>query len=309
VTGPVSAVEVDGLVKRYGRRAVVDDISLAVRGGEVCALLGPNGAGKSTTAEIIEGYRRPDAGSVRVLGANPWGAGPDHRARVGLMLQQGGIDPRMRPAETLRLYAGFFARPRDPDVMLDVAGLRGVAGIPYRRLSGGERQRLGLALACLGRPEVLVLDEPTAGMDPAAKATTRELLASMRDEGAAILLATHELADAERLADRIVIIVAGRVVAAGSQAELLSGATPHLRFRLPEPLAEDDRTSLGRSLAGTLVVEGPAAYRLDDAVPTAELVARLAAWCADRGITIVELRTTRATLEERYLDLVGRSHQ
>ncbi|MDH4143199.1 MAG: ABC transporter ATP-binding protein [Chloroflexota bacterium] len=217
------AVEVTGLVKRYDGRAVVDGVSFSVMPGELVAILGPNGAGKTTTVEIIEGYRRPDAGTARVLGVDPLtggAAGRALRARMGLMLQEGGFDIRTRPAETLRQYAAFHVSPRDPDELLDLVGLRMVARTPYRRLSGGERQRLALAVALIGRPEVVLLDEPTAGMDPEARAITRELLVSLRAEGIAMLLTSHDLVDVERLADRIVVIAAGRIVAAGTPAEI-----------------------------------------------------------------------------------------
>ncbi|MGH2474497.1 MAG: ABC transporter ATP-binding protein, partial [Candidatus Limnocylindrales bacterium] len=171
-TATAGAVVVAGLVKRYGSRTVVDEVSLTVGHGEVVALLGPNGAGKTTAVEIIEGYRRADAGTVEVLGSDPWRAARRHRARVGLMIQSGGFDIRTRPLETIRQYAGFHADPLDPADLLDHVGLTAVARTPYRRLSGGERQRLALAVALVGRPEVLVLDEPTAGMDPEARAAT-----------------------------------------------------------------------------------------------------------------------------------------
>ena len=173
-------VVVDGLVKRYGARTVLDAVSLTVRAGELLALLGPNGAGKTTLVEIVEGYRRGDGGRVRVLGTDPAIGGPALRARVGLMLQGGGIDPRAQPRETLRQYGRFHAEPRDADELLDLVGLQAVARTRYRRLSGGERQRLGLALALVGRPEVVLLDEPTAGMDPEARAATRAIVAALR---------------------------------------------------------------------------------------------------------------------------------
>ncbi len=216
-----AAIEVAGLVKGYGGRSVVDGVDLTVAPGEIVALLGPNGAGKTTTIEIIEGYRSPDAGSVRVLGADPARGDRDHRARVGIMLQDGGFDMRTRPAETIRQFARFHADPRDPEELLDLVGLRAVAATPYRRLSGGERQRLSLAVALVGRPEVLLLDEPTAGMDPEARAITRELVESLRAEGIAILLTSHDLVDVERLADRIAVLVDGRIVADGPLDEVV----------------------------------------------------------------------------------------
>jgi ABC-2 type transport system ATP-binding protein len=219
VTG--AAIEVAGLVKGYGGRSVVNGVDLTVAAGEIVALLGPNGAGKTTTIEIIEGYRSPDAGSVRVLGSDPAQGRRDHRARVGLMLQDGGFDIRTQPAETIRQYASFHADPNDPEALLDLVGLRTVAATPYRRLSGGERQRLSLAVALVGRPEVLLLDEPTAGMDPEARAITRELISSLRAERIAILLTSHDLVDVERLADRVAVLVDGRIVADGPIGEVV----------------------------------------------------------------------------------------
>ena len=308
-------VVVDGLVKHYGSRAVLDGVSLTVATGELVALLGPNGAGKTTTVEIIEGYRTPDAGQARVLGTDPAGGGPAHRARVGLMLQGGGIDPRAEPRETLRQYGRFHADPRDADELLDLVGLRAVARTRYRRLSGGERQRLGLALALVGRPEVLILDEPTAGMDPEARAATRAIVADLRDSGAAILLTSHDLTDVERLADRICVLDGGRIVASGTPAELTAGATPRLRFRLDRSLGPDEAASLDRTLGtvrpgATVVADGDGGrYRLEGAVPDATLVATLAGWCAAADRLIVDLRTAGGSLEDAYLDLVGSDRQ
>ena len=225
VAGETPVVEVAGLVKRYGSRTVVDGIDLEVHAGEIVALLGPNGAGKTTTVEVIEGYRRPDAGTIRVLGEDPALAGRAWRARLGLMLQDGGFDIRARPGETLRQYAAFYADPLDPDTLLEQVGLTAVERTPYRRLSGGERQRLALAVALVGRPDLVVLDEPTAGMDPEARAVTRDLIAGLRIAGATILLTSHDLVDVERLADRVVVIAAGRVVAAGTTADVRGDAT------------------------------------------------------------------------------------
>ena len=217
------AIAVEGLVKRYGDRTVVDDVDLGVRGGEIVALLGRNGAGKTTIVECIEGYRRPDGGRVRVLGEDPRAGGETGRrlrARMGQLLQEGGFDIRARPLETLRQYAGFHRAPREPDELIELLGLREVAETPYRRLSGGERQRLGLAVALVGQPEVLILDEPTAGMDPEARATVRYLLGTLRDAGVATLLTSHDLLDVERVADRVVVLRTGRIVAHGPPAAL-----------------------------------------------------------------------------------------
>ena len=305
------AVVVDGLTKRYGGRTVLDGVSLEVAAGELVALLGPNGAGKTTTVEIVEGYRRADGGRIRVLGVDPARGGRALRARVGLMLQGGGIDPRARPRETLVQYGRFHADPRDADALLDLVGLRTVAGTRYRQLSGGERQRLGLALALVGRPEVLVLDEPTAGMDPEARAATRAIVDAEREAGAAILLTSHDLVDVERLADRIVIIDGGRVVATGTPDALRAGAADRLRFRLDRGLAVAEVTALEQALAAgrgglTVVSDGDdGRYRVEGVPPDAGLVAALALWCVAADRLIVDLRTANGTLEDVYLDLVS----
>jgi ABC-2 type transport system ATP-binding protein len=299
------AVATDGLIKRYGARTVVDTVSLEVRPGEIVALLGPNGAGKTTTVEIVEGYRRTDGGSVRVLGVDPWGAGRAHRARVGLMLQDGGIDPRARPAETLRQYAAFHADPLDPDPLIDELGLGPVAATPFRRLSGGERQRLGFALALVGRPDVLILDEPTAGMDPQARAVVRARIEAERARGAAVLVTTHELADAERLADRIAVLVGGRIVAAGTAPELAARVPARLRFGLDGPLDETGLASLGTTLRATVrLIGGAGRYEVEGVPPTPALIAALATWCASAGRLITDVRASGGTLEDTYLELV-----
>lgn len=307
--GPTVVVE--GLVKRYGPRTVLDGVSLTVAGGELVALLGPNGAGKTTTVEIIEGYRQADGGSARVLGVDPVAGGRTLRAQVGLMLQGGGIDPRAQPRETLRQYGGFHADPRDPDELLDLVGLSGVARTRYRRLSGGERQRLGLALALVGRPEVVILDEPTAGMDPKARATTRAIVSDLRADGAAILMTSHDLTDVERLADRIYVLADGRVAGSGTPTELRAGVMARLRFRLDRSLGVNEVTVLEGALAGVrsgirVQPDGDGGrYRLDGAAPDAALVAALAGWCATSERLILELRTSGGTLEDAYLELVG----
>jgi len=305
VTGP--AVLVDGLAKRYGGRAVVEDVSMHVASGEIVAMLGPNGAGKTTTVEIIEGYRRADAGTVRVLGEDPTRGGRALRARVGLMLQSGGIDLRARPRETIEQYAGFHDGARHPDELVDVLGLRSVATTPFRRLSGGERQRLAFALALVGRPEVLILDEPTAGMDPEARAVVRALVAEQRSAGVAILLTSHDLTDVERLADRIVVLVGGRIAAAGTPAELTAGARPRLRFRLDRPLAADGVARLATTVRASIRPTGDGAWlEVLDREPTPDLVAAVADACRAVDRLIVESRAVGGSLEDAYLDLVAR---
>lgn len=309
--GTLPAIEVDKATKRYDGRPVLRGISLEVKAGETFALLGPNGAGKTTTVEMIEGYRRPDAGQIRVLGEDPATASRDHRARVGLMLQGGGgVDPRMTAREVLRLHGRFHAAPRNADELLELVGLTVAARTRYRRLSGGEKQRLGLALALVGRPTLVILDEPTAGMDVEGRTATRALLGQLRDEGVTILITSHDLTDVERVADRIAIIDRGRLVALGAPLELSNAASPVLRFRLDAPLSPSDIRVLGERLResdgeATLVEEGGGRYRLDAAEPTPQIVAVIAAWCGARGALIVELRAGGGSLEERYVELIG----
>ena len=303
-----AAIEVDALVKRYGGRAVVDGVSFRVEPGETFALLGPNGAGKTTTVEILEGYRRADEGSVRVLGADPAAGSRDHRARVGLMLQGGGgIDPRMTAREVLRLHGAFHRTPRPPDELLALVGLDGGVGrTRYRRLSGGERQRLSLALALVGRPELVALDEPTAGMDVEGRAATRELLGALRGDGVTVLLTSHDLGDVERVADRIAILDRGRIVGLGTPDELAGAGDAAVRFRLDRRLDVADLAALGRDVAA-VSDEGDRWYRLDGIAGTPPVVSALTSWCAERGVLVVELRVGGASLEERYLELVGGS--
>ncbi|TMC61961.1 MAG: ABC transporter ATP-binding protein [Chloroflexi bacterium] len=308
------AVLVHDLVKEYSGRAVVAGVSFDVARGEVFPLLGPNGAGKTTTVEVVAGYRQADAGEVRVLRVDPWRASPSLRARVGLMLQNGGMEPRARPDEILRLYAAFHARPRDPDDLIDLVGLRGVAGTRYRRLSGGERQRLAFAVALVGRPELLILDEPTAGMDPGARSSTRELIRGLRSDGAGVLLTTHDLVDVERLADRVAIIDAGRIVGIGTPAELVAAAGPRLALRFEKPLEMGELASLAamvrRGRKG-VTVRGELGDRstafIEGVMPDPGLVAAVTRWAAARGVLITELRAAGRTLEDRYLELTGQT--
>ncbi len=313
-TGPAAAIaagpaiHVAGLVKRYGSRTVLDGVDLSVAPGELVALLGPNGAGKTTAVEIVEGYRRADGGTVAVLGRDPWTGGAALKARVGLMLQGGGLDPRTTPHDVLRLYRAFHVGGRDPEGLLSMLGLAHVRRTRIRRLSGGERQRLALALALVGDPELVILDEPTAGMDPEAKRTTREIIATLRAEGRAILMTTHDLIDVERLADRVAILDRGRIVAEGSPADLTTGGASELRFRLAVALEPGGLEGLSRILGATVAPEpaaGPARYRAAGVGADPARVAALATGCARNDVAILELRAGAATLEERYLELTG----
>jgi ABC-2 type transport system ATP-binding protein len=229
------------------------------------------------------------------------------------MLQEGGVEPRARPAEVLRLYARLYASPRDPLEVLDLVGLRASAGTRYRQLSGGEKQRLALGLALIGRPELLVLDEPTAGMDPAARAATRTLIAELRRSGVTILLTTHDLGDVEPLADRVAILHAGRIVALGPPAALTAGGNHGVRLRMAAPVGAPEldrlRTAIAARSPGATVEAQPAAGPLLLRVTAPEvspaLVAAVAAACADAGLLVAELRASGGSLEERYLELTS----
>lgn len=296
------AIEVVELVVRHGASTAVDEVSLSVAAGEVVALLGPNGAGKTTTVETLEGYRRPSSGTVRVLGLDPVADAAALLPRIGVMLQSGGVYPGIRPAEALHLFAGYYADPEDPDALLDRVGLRHVARSTWRQLSGGEQQRLSLALALVGRPEVAFLDEPTAGVDPGGRQVVRRIVAELREQGVAVLLTTHELEEAERSADRVVIVDHGRVVAAGTPAELMtSGGGEEIRFGGPPRL---DTASLAAALGVTVTEASPGEYVVV-APGTPTTVAALTAWLAEHHIPLADLRAGRHTLEDVFLRLTA----
>ena len=217
------AVLVRALRRSFATTTAVDGASWSAAAGTVTALLGPNGAGKTTTVECLEGLQRPDAGSVQVLGTDPWGAGPDHRARVGVMLQEGGLPTTSRPLPLLRHLAALYAEPAPLDELVDRLGIGAFAGTTVRRMSGGQRQRVALAAALLPRPDVLFLDEPTAGLDPHARLEVWDLVRAEAARGACVVVTTHSFEEAERLADRVVIMAAGRVVADGTLDEVRSG--------------------------------------------------------------------------------------
>jgi len=297
------AVELEALVKRYGSITAVDGIDLRAERGAITALLGPNGAGKTTTIEICEGYRRADSGTVRVLGLDPVRDARELRPRIGVMLQSGGIPGTARAGEWLRLIASFHARPLDPAALLDRLGLAAQARTPFRRLSGGQQQRLSLAAAVVGRPELVFLDEPTAGLDPQARHATWELVSELRDAGASVIVTTHHMDEAERLADQVVIVDRGRVVARGTPAEL-TGAERQLRFRARPGLGLEEL--LAALPPGSVAKESPAGHYLIEGDVQPELLATVTAWCASHGVTTEDLRIERRTLEDVFLELTGR---
>jgi ABC-2 type transport system ATP-binding protein len=276
----VSAIEVSELRKSYGRNEVLRGVSFAVESGEVFALLGPNGAGKTTTVEILEGYRPRDGGEVRVLGEDPGLAGAAFRARIGIVLQSSAVYPLLTVRETLELFAGYYPRPRRPAEVIALVGLAEKTDARVRTLSGGQLRRLDLALALVGDPELIFLDEPTTGFDPAARRQAWETIRGLRELGKSILLTTHYMEEAQRLSDRIAILGEGRIVATGSPQELLAGqGVVEIRFRRN----------------GEEVV-------IDTPEPTRVLHELTAQALAD-GVELEGLQVHRRTLEDVYLDL------
>lgn len=294
------AVEVTELVVRYGDKVAVDHLSLQAEAGQVLALLGPNGAGKTSTVETLEGYRQPAEGTVRVLGLDPK---RDHKAltrRMGAMLQRGGVYPGMSPEEAVRLFANYYDDYEEPEGLLYRVGLTEVAHTPWRRLSGGEQQRLSLALALVGRPWVAFLDEPTAGVDPHGRLAIRDVIHDLRESGVCIVLTTHELEEAERLADRVVIIDHGRLVAEGTPAELMqTGGGKQIRFGAPAGI---DAASLAEAIGAPVCEEHPGEY-LVAAQAKPATVAAITAWLAERDLPLADLRAGRERLEDVFLRL------
>ena len=298
------AITVQQLVRRYGERTVVDGLNFEVQRGEIFALLGPNGAGKTTTVEILEGYRPPSEGCVRVLGLDPIADARQLQPRIGVMLQDGGVAPSMRPLEALQLFASFFASPADPRQLLELVGLEDAAQTRYRALSGGQKQRLSLGLALVGRPELVFLDEPTAGMDPQARRATWEIVRSLKRNGVTVLLTTHFMEEAEYLADRVAIVDQGRLVALDAPSALgqAGGPPDELRFRAEAGLPT---TELSMKLGGLVVTEDrPGEYGVEGAI-TPALVAAVTSWLSDRNALLVELHVGRQSLEDVFLRLTA----
>jgi ABC-2 type transport system ATP-binding protein len=283
----------------------VADLDLDVQRAEVLALLGPNGAGKTTTVEMCEGFVRPDSGTIEVLGLDPVIDNAKVRERIGVMLQGGGGYPAARAGEMLDLVASYAAKPLDPAWLLDTLGLTDAARTTYRRLSGGQQQRLALACAIVGRPELVFLDEPTAGMDAHARLVVWELIDALRRDGVTVVLTTHQLKEAEELADRIVIIDRGSPVAAGTPAELMrSGAEDELRFTAPRKL---DLSLLMSALPeGYRATEqSPGDYLVEGKIDP-QVLATVTAWCARLNILATDMRVEQRSLEDVFLDLTGK---
>ena len=297
------AIVVDNFSKSYGSRRVVDQLQFAVHRGEVFALLGPNGAGKTTTVETLEGYRTPDQGSVRVLGLDPIREAKALKPQIGVMLQQDGLYPGLTACEVLCLFAGYYLHAQNIDELLERVGLSAAAKTRCRRLSGGQKRRLALAVALVGNPVLVFLDEPTGGMDPQARLATWEMIRELKRNGATVLLTTHLMDEAERLADRVAIIDHGRLLALDTPASMMGvqNATV-VRFIAPAGL---DCTQLAALPSAHKAEEiRPGSYLIEaEAVPT--LLVELTAWLRDRDVMLSELHVGHGSLEDLFLRLTG----
>jgi ABC-2 type transport system ATP-binding protein len=303
VTSPAAdlAVEVESLTMRYGDVLAVDGVSFVARFGEVTAVLGPNGAGKTSTIEACEGYRRPTGGRVAVVGYDPSREQRALSEHIGVMLQEGGVYPSVRVIDAVRHYAALAGTNVDPHELVERVGLTDRAGATWRRLSGGERQRLSLALALTARPEVAFLDEPTSGVDVNGRDTIRTIVGDLAAGGCAVVLATHELDEAERLADRAVIFDGGRLIADGTLAELRRGHD-QIRFRSAAGL---DTAALAATI-GTAVRDVGDAEFVIDASPEPQLISRLAGWLAEQGLPLDDVRGGAERLEDVFRRLTAK---
>ena len=288
------------LRKAYGPVDAVRGIDLEIEAGEIFAFLGPNGAGKTTTVEILEGHRARDGGEVWVLGTDPARAGLDWNARIGIMLQTLQVQRELTVRESLEQFAGYYPRPRPIEETIELVGLGNQRDTRAGRLSGGQQRRLDLALALIGDPELLFMDEPTTGFDPAARRGAWEVVESLRELGKTIFLTTHYMDEAQRLADRVAIISAGRIVAQGAPADLgRDGARATVSFRLPPGVAAGDLPDLGCAVE----VRGERIeVRPDDPLP---LVEALGGWARERGVKVTDLEVRQRTLEDVYLELTA----
>ncbi|HSK91195.1 MAG TPA: ABC transporter ATP-binding protein [Euzebyales bacterium] len=297
----MSAIVVEGLRKQYGQLAAVDGLSFEVADGEVFCVLGPNGAGKTTTVEILEGHRDRTEGRVEVLGYDPRSGGREFRERIGIVLQEAGVDEDFTVRELVTLYRGMYPRRRDVDELIGLVGLAEKADAHVKTLSGGQRRRLDLALGLVGDPDLLFRDEPTTGFDPSARRKAWSLVENLRALGKTILLTTHYMDEAQHLADRVAVIARGRLIALGTPEQLSEqqGDEASIGFRLPAGVAAADLPDLGRDVQ----VDGPQ-VTVHTPAPT-EVLAAVTAWAAARGVELESLRLSRPSLEDVYLRLVG----
>ena len=304
---PDPALQVSGLVMRYGEKLAVDGLDLAVERNTITAVLGPNGAGKTTTLETCEGYRKPQGGTVRVLGLDPQRQRRELLPRIGVMLQSGGAWSGVRAMEMLGHIAKLHAHPLDVDQLGDRLGLGDCGRTPYRRLSGGQQQRLKLAMALVGRPELVFVDEPTAGMDPAGRRTTWTVLEELRASGVTVVLTTHHMDEAERLADHIHIIDRGRVIISGTPLELTRGGTSTIRLVVTKPFPAGAPLSLQQALGHRLEVStiNEVSLLITGAADSTTL-ATVSHWCEEQGVLPESLNLGQRNLEDVFLELTGR---
>ena len=295
-----AAIEIDGLRKSYGPFEAVRGLSLRVQEGEIFAFLGPNGAGKTTTVEILEGFRRRSAGEVRVLGVDPEDGDRAWRSRLGIVLQEGQAQPELTVRETLALWSAYYPRPRPVDETIELAGLQDKAADRVGRLSGGQRRRLDVALALIGDPDLVFLDEPTTGFDPVARHAAWKVIAGLRDLGKTVFLTTHYLDEAQELADRVAIIKGGVIVAEGAPRDLAGPGEQETEIAFVAP-AGVALGSLPGGAAATVGEDGRAHLRTQ--MPT-RLLAELCGWAAAQGVELERLEVTRPSLEDVYLELV-----
>jgi ABC-2 type transport system ATP-binding protein len=300
-----SAINVHGLRMHYGTNEVVCGIDLEVRTGEVFAFLGPNGAGKTTTVEILEGYRKRTGGKVSVLGSDPARASASWRARIGVVLQESQPEPELTVRECLSLYAGYYQTPRPVAETIELVGLSEHAKTRCGTLSGGQQRRLDVALALIGDPELIFLDEPTTGFDPSARRSAWELIAGLRALGKTIFLTTHYMEEAEELADRIAVIAAGQIVAEGTPGTLggRDGESAIVRFSLPQGLTTDELPCEVKA-ATVATADGSLEAHAHNPLP---LLGALAAWATARDLQLPDLTVSRPTLEDVYLELTKQS--
>jgi len=301
-------VVIEDLRMRYGDKVAVDGLSLSVARGSITAVLGPNGAGKTTTLETCEGYRKAQGGRVRVLGLDPQTQRRDLLPRIGVMLQNGGAWSGVRAVEMLRHIAALHAHPLPVPMLVERLGLESCGRTPYRRLSGGQQQRLALAMAVVGRPELVFVDEPTAGMDPQARRTTWDLLDELRADGVTIVLTTHYMDEAERLADQVHVIDRGRLITSGSPFDLTrSSGNSTIRLVVTEPFPPSAPASLQATLgAGTRVQAVNAHSLLITGPADASTLAKVSAWCDEQGVLPESLTLGQRTLEDVFLQITGR---
>jgi len=299
--GAETVISVSGLRMRYGSFEAVRGIDLHVTRGEVFAFLGPNGAGKTTTVEILEGYRRRSAGEVTVLGDDPARGGPSWRARIGVVLQESEPERDLTAAECLQMYAGYYPAPRDVAETLELVGLSDRAGSIASRLSGGQRRRLDVALALIGNPELLFLDEPTTGFDPSARRAAWDMVSGLRQLGVTVFLTTHYMDEAEHLADRVAVIARGQIVAEGTPGTLggREHAPAEIRFSLP---AAATAAQLPAPVRAAVAGEDGGRVLAHASSPVAVL-GPLMRWAEARGIDLPDLDVRRPSLEEIYLAL------